>query len=75
MQRDIELVYYRASGDPSDRPPPLLERMIEAGTLGEKSGEGFYRYPGPSYEEPGFLDGVASKPRTERSTIHDEARA
>ncbi len=54
--RDIELIYYDESGDESDRPPALLDRMIGAGKLGTKSGEGFYRYPNPSYEQPGFLD-------------------
>ncbi len=58
--RDIELIYYDESGDESDRPPALLDRMIGAGKLGTKSGEGFYRYPNPSYEEPGFLDASAA---------------
>jgi 3-hydroxybutyryl-CoA dehydrogenase len=56
--RDIELIYYDESGDDADRPPPLLDRMIAAGKLGTKSGEGFYSYPNPRYEQPGFLDGV-----------------
>ncbi len=55
--RDIELVYFGASGDPTDRPPPLLERMVADGRLGLKSGEGFYRYPTPAFEQAGFLDG------------------
>jgi 3-hydroxybutyryl-CoA dehydrogenase len=55
--RDIELIYYDESGDDADRPPPLLDRMIAAGKLGKKSGVGFYTYPNPSYEQPGFLDG------------------
>jgi 3-hydroxybutyryl-CoA dehydrogenase len=25
-------------------PPPLLQRMVEAGQLGKKSGQGFYTY-------------------------------
>ena len=54
--RDIELIYYDESGDENDRPPAFLDRMIAAGRLGTKSGEGFYRYPNPSYEQPGFLD-------------------
>jgi len=53
--RDIEMMYYRESGSPSDRPPPLLDDMIEAGTLGEKTGEGFYTYPDPAYEQDGWL--------------------
>jgi 3-hydroxybutyryl-CoA dehydrogenase len=30
--------------DPHYAPPPLLLRMVEAGQLGKKSGQGFYRY-------------------------------
>ena len=54
--RDIELIYYDESGDENDRPPAFLDAMIAAGKLGLKSGEGFYRYPNPIYEQPGFLD-------------------
>ena len=54
--RDIELIYYDESGDENDRPPAFLDGMIAAGKLGTKSGEGFYRYPNPSYEQSGFLD-------------------
>jgi 3-hydroxybutyryl-CoA dehydrogenase len=55
--RDIEQTYYEESGDPSDRPPQLLHDMIEAGKLGEKTGEGFYSYPDPAYEQEGWLEG------------------
>ena len=36
--RDIEMTYYRESGDPSDAPPKLLLDKIEKGELGVKSG-------------------------------------
>ncbi len=55
--RDIEMVYYTESGDPSDAPPPVLLRKIERGELGVKTGKGFYSYPDPSYKEPGWLYG------------------
>ena len=55
--RDIELSYYRESGDESDLPPRALEEMVERGDLGEKSGRGFYEYPDPAYLRPGWLRG------------------
>lgn len=53
--RDVETVYFRASGDERDRPPAFLERMIAASRLGVKSGRGFYTYPSPEFERPGWL--------------------
>ncbi len=37
---------YRGFGDSKYRPCPLLRRYVDAGRLGRKSGEGFYRYDG-----------------------------
>jgi len=53
--RDIEMVYAQESGDPDDLPPPFLGEMIARGELGVKTGSGFYTYPGPAFEQPGWL--------------------
>lgn len=41
---DIMRVLYSGLGDPKYRPCPLLIKMVEAGRLGKKSGQGFYKY-------------------------------
>ena len=53
--RDIELVYYRESGDPRDKPPKILLDKINKGELGVKTGKGFYTYPDPEYRKPRWL--------------------
>jgi len=35
---------YRDFEDPKYRPSPLLQRMVDAGYLGRKTGRGFFRY-------------------------------
>ncbi|MES0325451.1 MAG: 3-hydroxyacyl-CoA dehydrogenase family protein [Candidatus Bathyarchaeia archaeon] len=55
--RDIEMVYYRESGDPKDKPPRILLNRISRGELGVKTGKGFYTYPNPEYTVPGWLYG------------------
>ncbi len=41
---DIMEVLHTGLGDSKYRPCPLLRRMVAAGTLGKKSGRGFYEY-------------------------------
>jgi 3-hydroxybutyryl-CoA dehydrogenase len=37
-------VYDAFFGEPRYRPHPIQERMVDAGTLGRKTGRGFYSY-------------------------------
>ena len=41
---DIMRVMQAGLGDPKYRPCPLLIKMVDAGRLGKKSGQGFYKY-------------------------------
>lgn len=51
----IEEQYYKETCDESDRPPRVLVEKVKKGDLGIKTGRGFYAYPNPSFERPGWL--------------------
>lgn len=51
----IEEQWYNESGDESDKPPKILVEKVRKGELGVKTGKGFYQYPNPSFEKPGWL--------------------
>ena len=48
-----------AESDPSSQAREyaryLDEHFIQKGLLGVASGQGFYRYPNPAFEQPGFI--------------------
>lgn len=46
----------RSKSDPaSETFAALLKTYLDQGKLGEKSGEGFYKYPNPAYRDPAFI--------------------
>ncbi len=40
----VQMSYFNETGDPRDKPPVLLKKMIDQGDLGMKSGKGFYTW-------------------------------
>jgi 3-hydroxybutyryl-CoA dehydrogenase len=41
---NIEMSYYKESGNPDDKPPQALKDMVDKGELGLKTGKGFFQY-------------------------------
>lgn len=53
---DITRYWADALGDPQlQRNAELLKSYVDQGRLGTKTGEGFYRYPDPAYQQSDFL--------------------
>jgi 3-hydroxybutyryl-CoA dehydrogenase len=56
---DITAHWAQALDDPQLRKnADLLKGYVDQGHLGTKSGRGFYTYPDPAYQRPGFLAGA-----------------
>ena len=50
-----------ATGDPKSRArADFVKSYLDRGRLGQKSGAGFYDYPSPAYQRPGFIEGETS---------------
>ena len=60
---------------PDERWSPILERLVSAGRLGQKSGRGYYRYEGrkrlPDPEVLALIEGVSRELKITRRAIPD----
>jgi 3-hydroxyacyl-CoA dehydrogenase len=74
---DVGLMIRKGRRLPADeRWSPILERLVEAGRLGQKAGKGFYRYEGrtriPDPEVLALIEGVSRELGITRRTIAEE---
>jgi 3-hydroxybutyryl-CoA dehydrogenase len=55
---DITDYWARMLNDPElQRNAAFLKSYVDRGQVGVKTGQGFYSYPDPAYQQPGFLEG------------------
>lgn len=60
---DIVQYWIPGAGDArQDKARQFIQRWVEAGRLGVKTGSGFYQYPNPAYESPNFLTSGGQTP-------------
>ena len=45
----------------SQKNAEFLKQFVDRGELGQKTGKGFYQYPGPLFRQPGFIAGHTSE--------------
>jgi 3-hydroxyacyl-CoA dehydrogenase len=61
---------------PDERLPPIVERLVEAGRIGQKNGKGYYRYEGrnriPDPEAIAIIEGVSKELGVKRRPFTDE---
>jgi len=74
---DVGLAIRKARKLPTDeRWSPILEHLVAAGRLGQKSGKGFYRYDGrtriPDPQVTALIEGVSRELGIERRRMPDE---
>jgi 3-hydroxyacyl-CoA dehydrogenase len=61
---------------PDERLPPIVERLVEAGRIGQKNGKGYYRYEGrtriPDPEAIAIIEGVSKELGIKRRPFTDD---
>ena len=54
----VTAYWAKQTGDAqSQKNADFLKQFVDRGELGQKTGKGFYQYPGPSFTKPGFVAG------------------
>jgi 3-hydroxybutyryl-CoA dehydrogenase len=54
----VTAYWAKQTGDAqSQKNADFLKQFVDRGELGQKTGKGFYQYPGPLFRQPGFIAG------------------